>query len=404
MAETVQAGFETARLALARIRVDGRKQCVETAQRAARVCAQALGVERVGVWLIEDDGKKLRCWAQYTASTDSMGGSEALDTAAFPAYFRAVTDRRAIVADHARSDPATAELAESYLVPHGITSMLDAPIYRDGNVIGVVCHEHVGPERHFTEREVDFACSVADMVAATFDQVTRRELEAELRDRAARAAGLAQLEELSRLSRSVAHDFTNLLTGVGLIAQQLSRVPAAGALGKDLSELVAVGTRLCAELAEQQIFGDEGVRTRADVVLREMRSLLTSLVRGNGELTIDSDTPDLTVTIRRTHLEQILLNLVVNARDALKPGGSVAVRLRSDGPDGFAVLEVRDDGSGMPQEIVAHIFEPYFTTKKHGSGLGLATVRELVHDAGGRIAVASKPGEGTTFTVTLPRA
>jgi C4-dicarboxylate-specific signal transduction histidine kinase len=401
--ETVQAGFETARLALARIRVDGRKQCVETAQRAARVCAQALSVERVGVWLIEDDAKKLRCWAQYTASTDSMGGVETLDTAAFPAYFRAVTERRAIVADDARTDPATAELTDSYLVPHGITSMLDAPLYRDGKVTGIVCHEHVGPPRHFTEREVDFACSVADMVASTFEQAQRRELEAELRDKAARASSQAQLDELSRLSRSVAHDFTNVLTGVGLISQQLRRLPAVAELGKELGDLVGVGTRLCAELAEQQQFGDDGVRTRADQVLREMRSMLTSLVRDSGSLTVENG-PEVQLTIRRTHLEQILLNLVVNARDALKPGGTVSVRLRNDGPDGFAVLEVVDDGSGMPPEIVAHIFEPYFTTKRSGSGLGLATVRELVHDAGGRIAVVSKPGDGTTFTVTLPRA
>jgi signal transduction histidine kinase len=107
------------------------------------------------------------------------------------------------------------------------------------------------------------------------------------------------------------------------------------------------------------------------------------------------------------------MNLVLNARDAMPDGGSIRIDVRcretsreeGSAPVPCVVLEVADTGTGVPPEHVKHIFEPYFTTKgEKGTGLGLANVWRIVTDAGGRVEVESKRGEGATFRVCLPIA
>jgi hypothetical protein len=114
------------------------------------------------------------------------------------------------------------------------------------------------------------------------------------------------------------------------------------------------------------------------------------------------------VRIDRSHLEQAILNLVVNARDAARPGGSLVLEVRdaadSGGGRSVEILAI-DDGVGMEPEVAERIFEPFFTTKGDaGTGLGLATVHRVVRGAGGTIDVRSRPGDGTTFRILLPRA
>jgi signal transduction histidine kinase len=110
------------------------------------------------------------------------------------------------------------------------------------------------------------------------------------------------------------------------------------------------------------------------------------------------------VTIDRGQLEQALLNLAVNARDAMPGGGrlslSAAVEWR-DGAD-VAVLRVRDTGTGIPADVQPHVFEPFYTTKPSGTGLGLAVSYGIVQDHQGSIDVRSATGQGTTFTLTFP--
>jgi len=103
-------------------------------------------------------------------------------------------------------------------------------------------------------------------------------------------------------------------------------------------------------------------------------------------------------------IEQVILALVMNAIDAIPNGGNLTVTSRRAATSGYIQIEVRDDGVGMPRDVLAKMFEPFFTTKEHGRGLGLglAISRNIVDRHGGRIEVASEPGHGTTFTITLP--
>jgi signal transduction histidine kinase len=103
-------------------------------------------------------------------------------------------------------------------------------------------------------------------------------------------------------------------------------------------------------------------------------------------------------------IEQVILALMMNAIDAMPNGGNLTVTSRKAPNSGNVQIEVRDDGVGMPRDVLAKMFEPFFTTKEHGRGLGLglAISRNIVDRHGGRIEVASEPGRGTTFTITLP--
>ena len=117
------------------------------------------------------------------------------------------------------------------------------------------------------------------------------------------------------------------------------------------------------------------------------------------QLSLPSALP--TVLVDRAQMEQVFFNLVKNALEAMKDGGSLEIEVDADDRDVHVVI--RDNGSGMDAATLAHIFEPYQTSKEQGSGLGLMLSRRIVHAHGGEIDVESKPGAGTAFTVRIPR-
>ncbi|WKW11221.1 ATP-binding protein [Pseudogemmatithrix spongiicola] len=220
-----------------------------------------------------------------------------------------------------------------------------------------------------------------------------------------------RLEALGRLAGGVAHDFNNLMTAVvgyaGILAQSL---PAHDPRQADLAEIERAATR-AGELTQQLLaFARRRVVAPkvvdvGDLVggfMRLLDPLLGSTVRLN--VRIGTDLPD--VRIDPAQFEQVLMNLAVNARDAMPNGGELGVDVvRTRYRDGVGVrVSVRDTGTGMEPEVVARIWEPFFTTKPQGkgTGLGLATVHGIVHQAGGEIGVESTLGVGTTFNVLLP--
>ncbi|MBQ6139932.1 MAG: ATP-binding protein [Kiritimatiellae bacterium] len=116
---------------------------------------------------------------------------------------------------------------------------------------------------------------------------------------------------------------------------------------------------------------------------------------------LDITGPLPSVALDKAQMEQVFFNILKNSLEAVKDGGRIDITLSSD--DDSVIATVRDDGQGMTPDQIAHLFEPYRTTKEHGTGLGLMISLRIVRDHGGTIAVESAPGEGTTFTVRLPR-
>ncbi|MBB4762306.1 ATP-binding protein [Amorphoplanes digitatis] len=235
-----------------------------------------------------------------------------------------------------------------------------------------------------------------------------------------RSALAERLECLGQLAGGVAHDFNNLLAiNLNYLDFVLERT-ADAETREDLTRARTSAER-ARELTRQLLLfarqepGDAEV-IDVDSVIEDARALLGRTIGGHVELIARRSPEPLAVRCDWGRMEQVLLNLVINARDAMPDGGTVVieagpVRLEHDpdrlpplpaGP--YAQLKVSDTGTGMPPEVAARIFEPFFTTKaeQHGTGLGLATVYSIVTEAGGDITVSSEPGVGTTFRILLP--
>ncbi|MHB1313532.1 MAG: sensor histidine kinase [Gemmatimonadaceae bacterium] len=218
-----------------------------------------------------------------------------------------------------------------------------------------------------------------------------------------------QFESLGRYAASVAHDFNNLLAA--LLAQvQLTKftggVTAAGAerLG-EMEKTIGSGTTLVRRLM-QMSRGGSTPATRVDLVrvVRTLAVTVSRLLPPDVLLSLDVPAEPVVVTLRPGDADQVLLNLVVNARDALPKGGRITVGLRREGSR--AVLSVSDNGDGIPPEVLGKIFQPFFTTKaaQGGTGLGLATVSSIASQSKGIVDVASELDVGTTFTISWDAA
>jgi diguanylate cyclase (GGDEF)-like protein/PAS domain S-box-containing protein len=154
----------------------------EAFRRVTEVASATLGVARAGIWLYDAGRTRMTCEDLYEDKTATHASGDEVSRDQFPAYFAALEENRAIVANDAREDPATSELNDAYHLPHGITSLLDAPILIDGRVAGVVCHEHIGEPRVWAAPEVSFASSLADLVSLVIEQRDLRATRLALRE------------------------------------------------------------------------------------------------------------------------------------------------------------------------------------------------------------------------------
>ncbi|GIE91191.1 hybrid sensor histidine kinase/response regulator [Actinoplanes regularis] len=256
--------------------------------------------------------------------------------------------------------------------------------------------------------------------AATERDITeKKRREAEERAVRERSSRAAKLESLGQLAGGIAHDFNNLLAIILNYADFLAdQVTGEGA--DDLVRIRKAAERAKSLTAQLLVFAKREP-TQVEIidlnqVVTEATELLSRTIGKNVELVCRPATGETLVRANRGRLDQILLNLVINARDAMPDGGVVVVgtdsvelgdSLTDPLPRGrYARLTVSDTGCGMTPEVRERLFEPFFTTKPsdRGTGLGLATVYGIVGDAGGTIGVDSTPGVGTTFRILLPLA
>ena len=412
-----RAAFEAARLALARITLSGAESTRDVLRRMTEISARAIQVERVGIWTLSDDRSLLRCCELYELSKDCHSSGTVLQARDFPTYIRALEERRDVPADDAPTDPLTSELRDTYLIPLGIGAMLDAPLFRDGRVIGVVCHEHVGKARTWLPEERDFAGSVADMVALKLEARARREAEDLLRASEAQLVEAHKMEAVGQLAAGVAHDFNNLLSVILANAHHIARNSnVSPSVQEQARQILEAGNR-SAELTREllQLARRTPRAPRVFDLARGVEAILSILrtVAGAAHpVELQAGGAGGSVFMDRSQLERLLVNLVANARDAMPTGGVITLRVREATPSAelgtardHLVLEVTDAGVGMDATTRARIFEPFFTTKARdrGTGLGLSIVYQIVNDCGGAIEVDSEPGRGTTFRIHLPR-
>jgi len=370
---------------------------------AARVSATTLGVTRVGVWSLAEDRSVLRRVALYDVrnSDEQTIPDLELPLSEWPSYLAAVTCRRVIAANDALSDARTAELADAYLVPHGVKSMMDAPLFVRGEVWGVVCHEHTGAPRIWSDREIGFAVSVADMLSTMLEQAMRLAIEARLRQTEAELARLNRADAMVRTAAAIGHDINTLLQAISGRAELAVRADASKQ-SEALLDIVGDcqrAARVVGQLRELDTPSRAvGLESDLSFVIEDIRATLDSLLAPNHTLAV-ALAAEARVPASRADLERIVLNLVVNAKEAMPNGGPVTIITRS-GASGVS-LSVADQGGGIPPAQADHIFEPYFTTKNgRNTGLGLFAVATIARRTSGTVAIESTPDAGTTVTVS----
>jgi PAS domain S-box-containing protein len=255
------------------------------------------------------------------------------------------------------------------------------------------------------------------VLSVTEDITDRKQLEEQLMQS-------QKMEAVGTLAGGIAHDFNNLLTAIIGHSQLLKRrVGEQDAVYTDVAEIEKAGLRAASLTRQLLAFSRKQMLEMkildVNSVIADMGPMLGRLIGEDVTLQTDLDAELGTVRADNSHIQQVIMNLAVNARDAMPRGGELTIQTRNvtldaayakkhaETPGGdYVMLAVSDTGIGMSRQTQERIFEPFFTTKEHGkgSGLGLSTTYGIVKQSGGSIMVYSEPGHGTVFRVYLPRA
>lgn len=398
---------------LGRVAVDSRDPQVLLHQVPA-IAAEALQVEVALVYLLEANRQNFRVAGGVGLLEGETAGSLVPNRPDTPPGFVLQEGRPVTVADY----PAEQRFAvpASYLAA-GLSSGLAVPLSDRGRIIGALTVRSREAKR-FGDDEVRFLEQLSNLLATSLQRAQSEE-----------ALSHAQrLESVGQLTGGIAHDFNNLLTVISGNLQVLEDLPALApdAYAQQLVAAATRATRRGAELTGKLLaFSRRQVLQPNAVDVGTLLSALADMLRRTVdqririEVDVPADCPP--VMADPGQLESALLNIAINARDAMPEGGTLQFRaepksslpseIRSelDDPsapeDGFVAISIADTGSGMPEAVKERAFEPFFTTKAagRGTGLGLSTVYGFVKQSKGAIAIDSAPGQGTTLTLYIPR-
>jgi PAS domain S-box-containing protein len=340
-------------------------------------------------------------WTYFSPQLQAILGYEDADWQGDPGFYARILepqDRARVLSTRAAT---TGRLSLEYRV-----------VGRDGRVVWV--RDEAIVVRDLAGRALYVQGYLLDTTAEREADRNRRVLEAQLLQS-------QKMEAVGRLAGGIAHDFNNLLTAItGYSELLLTGMEGEGEQARDVEQIrraaaqAASMTQQLLAFSRRQVLQPK-VMSLNDTIA-EMEAMLRRLI---GENIVLSTAPDPDLHATRSDLaqiEQVVLNLCLNARDAMPDGGRLEVRTanadlddataRAAGthPGPHVLLEVRDSGLGMDPETLEHAFEPFYTTKEQGkgTGLGLATVLGIVQQSGGGIAVETAPGQGTTFRIYLP--
>ncbi|HUR94649.1 MAG TPA: PAS domain S-box protein [Gemmatimonadales bacterium] len=373
--------------------------------RGTRLLEQVLDTLPIGVWVLERDG---RIMFGNPAGREIWGGARYTGIDGFGEYRGWWADSGEPIAPH--------EWAAARAILKGETSLNEVVQIETFDGVQKTILNSAVPLRSLDGTIVGAMLVNQDITEQRAGQEALRRSEEQLRH-------AQKMEAVGQLAGGIAHDFNNLLTGIlsysELVLQELRQgdpIRADIEQIRHAGERAAALTRQLLALSRRQVLQPRVLSLNGSVT--ELDSMLRRMLGADVSLEVDLDPGLWHVLADPGQLEQVLVNLVVNARDALPRGGRVTITTanlqlqatnaaRGNGvrAGDYVTLSVSDTGVGMDVPTQARIFDPFFTTKAagKGTGLGLSTVYGIVEQSGGHIAVESAPGQGATFTIFLPR-
>lgn len=414
-----------------------------------------LHINRAGIWLLTEDkqaicGKMLIDGDECKLDTDLC-----LLRRDFPRYFNSLDSERAVVANDAMHDESTSEFRESYLTPFGITSMLDAPIRHHGNMWGIICCEHQGDVREWSNEEIAFVSALADTYGRAISASQRNDYERQLQDinqqleqqidqrtsvlqdalrnlnhTQAKLIESEKLASLGRLVSGLAHEINTPLgiavTSASHCANELRQVQKLyrdEALNEEeFAQFLAgiddglnlINNNLGRAATLVQNFKLSGaIHTANEEELFELRACINLTVQSlqpllkQHQVTCElAPSAEININSYPGAIAQIITNLITNSiHHAFADTTDKKICIQFKESSDHVVLHYTDNGCGIANEIRAKIFEPFFTTARRtgGSGLGLSIVYNLVtQKLKGEIAISEDQSQGASFEIVLP--
>lgn len=374
-----------------------------------------LAVERVGYSRMEPDGSAIQQEIQYylSARRCDTAGLPKLYAKDYPGYFETVRTPPGVVVSHdVMRDERLKEFWEGYFTPLKITSMLDVPVHRAGQLYGVICHEHTGPTRRWTDDEVAAACNFSHLVALAIETDQRQKLESKLRDALEREREMVELK--TNFVNLVSHEFRTplgvIVSSADILESYFDRLRPDQRRGH-LQDIRQSAQQMAGLMEEVLLLGrvDSGrmfcrrepfdLADFCERMVDEQHSATNRRCPIQLELT-DVSGPAAGDTALLRH---IFGNLISNAVKYSHAGRPVRFAVRREKNE--AVFEIADQGIGIDLEDQKHLFTAFHrggnTGQVAGTGLGLAIVKRCVGIHGGTIGFTSRLGMGSTFTVRL---
>lgn len=308
-----------------------------------------------------------------------------------------------ILIDDVRTDKRVQYPQEA--LAEGIISMLDLPLTLDSQVIGLI-RIFFSDQRKFSLEHFNFLVAIAEQCALAIDKT--RLIERQRSQYQHLAIHTEKLTALGRMAAGIAHEINNPLGGILLYASNMiKKVPGQGHLHDGLDIIINETIRCKRIIQELLEFSRDKPPSKSMTDLNEIVEKAMIILENEFRLkhieVIKALADDMPGTLLdASQLEQVFVNILINAIEAVADKGTISVRSMVDKDVQRLKVQIRDNGSGIPTENLPKIFEPFFSTKPKGSGLGLAVSYGIVHNHQGDIRVTSAPGQGTCFTVALP--
>ncbi len=377
---------------------------------------------RAHLFLLERDTGTLAHFSEWCAPgvTARKYDLEKLDSKSFSWFRRQLNTGESLVVEDIADLPPEASEERSFLEAQGVASMILMPIFLKEELSGFVAFESMDKKCSWREVEGVPLRTICQIIATVLE---RERAEDERLKLAQQLAASQRMEAIGILAGGIAHDFNNLLTVINNYATLAMRqLPEQGRARNDIFQIQNAGNRAAALTRQLLAFSRNQVLQpkviSLNAVISDLEDLLRRLLGEDIDIEVHLDSDLGHVRADPSQMEQIVINLAVNAREAMPTGGKLTVetlnveldedycqRHVSVTPGEYVMLSVSDTGIGMKPSIMNRIFEPFFTTKERGkgTGLGLATVYGIVKQSNGDIWVYSEPDSGTTFKVYLPR-
>lgn len=369
---------------------------------ATEICAHALSVDRVSVWLFAEDGSAMVCRDIYETSTRRHFSGERWERSKSPLYFKVMESEGVVAAADARRDPRTSEFSREYFIPNGILSVLDMLIMSEGRPAGIVCVENSREPREWSAADRNLLSAVCDYSTLAVLEERRSQLE--------RSKDL--------LAHAIVHDLNNPMTAL-LCSCEFLEDELKGTMNESQHERFRDIYYVLNEMRQMindilRISKMEAGSMQLDLKPVPVREIVTGAIKtmlpraqAERKKLTAAAAPDRTVKADGEMVGRVLQNLINNALKFSPSSGRVRVQAEAKDGGKEVLFSVSDTGPGIPEEYIGKVFDKFFqgptaAAARGGMGLGLTFCRMVIDSHGGRIWAENLPAGGSVFRFTIP--